>query len=68
MNEILIKSLIKHKLDMVDLIVNSLPEKVSEEVKGLGRIILESVNESFREKKEQPGGKSKGKLENVPIE
>ncbi|MDF2597153.1 MAG: hypothetical protein K0R69_3494 [Clostridia bacterium] len=70
MNEALIKDLIKCKLNIVDSIINSLPEKVSEDVKNLGRIVLESVNDSCEEIKKQPLMKLKteNKLQSVPIE
>ena len=70
MNEALIKELIKHKLNAADIIVNSLPTQISEEIKNLGRVILDSVNESCNEMKEKPTQKSKGsdKLDNIPIE
>jgi len=70
MNEKLIKDLIKCKLNIVDSIIDSLPAKMSEGVKGLGRIVLESVNESSEEMKKQPAKKpsSENKLQNVSIE
>lgn len=70
MNEALIKKLIKHKLDLVNSIIDSLPEKISQDAKDLRKVILDSVNESFAEAEDQSAKKSKAenKLENVTIE
>lgn len=70
MNEELLKELIKLKMYTACEILDFLPPKVSEEVKNLGRIVLEGINESTKEMKEQQGIKSKpsDKLDNVPIE
>jgi hypothetical protein len=70
MNEVLIKELVKLKLNAADAIISNLPPKVSEEIKSLGRIILESVNESCKDMKGQEASKveHKDKLDNVPIE
>ena len=70
MNETKLKNLIKYKMNVVESIIDGLPAKMSEDVKNLSRIILEGVNESFQEQKEQPAAKSKSKdkLENVTIE
>jgi hypothetical protein len=70
MNEMLIKNLIKYKLNIVESIIDTLPEKMSEDAKNLGKIILEGVNESFQEIKEQPVKKPKSevKLENITID
>lgn len=70
MNEALIRELLKYKLNAADIIINSLPSKISGEIKNLGRVILESVNEGLNEMKEQPASEAKrsDKLDNVPIE
>jgi hypothetical protein len=70
MNEVLIKELIKLKLNAANKVVNNLPPKMSEEIKDFGRIVLEGVTESCNEIKAQPASKPKhpGKLENVTIE
>ena len=70
MNKALIKGLIKYKLNAADTIVNSLPPKISEEIKNFSRVILESVNESCNEMKEQAASKAKrsDKVDNIPIE
>ena len=70
MNEALIRSIIKYKLNIADSIINSLPTKISEDVKNLSKIVLESVNEGFEEIKKQSfeKPKSENKLKNVSIE
>jgi hypothetical protein len=70
MNEALIKDIIKCKLKVADTIVGSLPPSISEEVRKLGRTILEGINESMDKTKEQAAStvKGSGKLENVHIE
>jgi hypothetical protein len=70
MNEILIKNLVKYKLNVADSIINCLPAKMSEDLKSLDKIILDSANESLQDIKEQPVKKTKpeNKLQNVEIE
>jgi hypothetical protein len=70
MNEVLIKNLIKYKMNVADSVINSLPAKMSEDLKSLRKIILDSVNESYQDIKDQPVKKSKpeNKLQNVEIE
>lgn len=70
MNETLIKELIKYKLNMADAALNSLPPEVSGEIKKLGRVVLEGLNEGCKAIKEKPAPKVKDaeKLENIPIE
>lgn len=70
MNEILIKELIKCKLNAASTIIGHLPPETAEEIRSFGRVILESLNESYRETNWQPSKKSKpsDKLSNVPIE
>lgn len=70
MNEVLIKELIKCKLNAADRVINNLPPEISKEIKDLSRLILESINESCSERKENKESKPKAsnKLENVPIE
>ncbi|KJS84741.1 MAG: hypothetical protein JM58_10500 [Peptococcaceae bacterium BICA1-8] len=70
MNETLIKEIIKYKLNVAGTIIDHLPTIMSEEIKNLGRAVLEGVNESSQEIKEQQSKKAKSadKLENVPIE
>lgn len=45
MNEDLIKGLVKLKLELVDSILGRLPEKEAEQVRELGRLVLEALNE-----------------------
>lgn len=70
MNELLVKCLIKYKLNAAEIMVDRLPSEISKEIKVLGRVILESLNESSQEMKDQSDKKSKpsGKLSNVIIE
>lgn len=70
MNEALIKKLIKYKLDAASTIIDHLPPDMSEEIRSMGRVILENLNESVRGINEQPSKKSKplDKLSNVQIE
>ncbi|QCX33124.1 hypothetical protein FDN13_05090 [Caloramator sp. E03] len=68
MNEKLIKKIIDYKLSAADTIINNLPSGVSKELRDLGRIILESLNENAQKIKEKPAGKSKDKLNNITIE
>jgi hypothetical protein len=70
MDEELIRKLVKYKLNAAGTIVDRLPLKMSSELKDLGRVILESIDESAREIKERPGEKPKPSdhLDNVPIE
>ncbi|GIM30007.1 hypothetical protein CPJCM30710_26730 [Clostridium polyendosporum] len=70
MNEKLIKKFIKYKLSVVGKIVDRLPLKMSKELKNLGLIIIESINESSQKTKERPASKLKSsdKLNNITIE
>lgn len=69
MNEKLIKDLVKFKLIAADEILSHLPQKVSNEVKDFGRIILEGVNENLKTIDEQhKKTKSSSKLNDIPIE
>lgn len=68
MNEILIKELIKYKLKVVNTTIDYLPAEISEGLRNLGRIILESVNENSRETQTGKKTKDSNKLDNVPIE
>ncbi|SKA77865.1 hypothetical protein SAMN05443428_10275 [Caloramator quimbayensis] len=68
MNETLIKKFIGYKLSTADKIINYLPLEVSKELRDLGRIILESLNENAQKIKEKPSVKSKDKLNNITIE
>ncbi|MDF2889930.1 MAG: hypothetical protein K0R80_297 [Clostridia bacterium] len=70
MNEEIIKNLVKYKLNLAEAILDSLPEKLSQDARKLGKLILDGVNESLQEMKEKPVEKSKSsdKLENITIE
>ena len=70
MNETIIKEVIKFKLQAAETLVDCLPTKVSEEIKDLGRIILQSVNENMNLINENSSKKSKqsDKLNDIPIE
>lgn len=70
MNEALIKNIIKYKLTTADKILNQLPQEMSDNLRNLSKIILESINESSQEIKDEPVNKRKSKngLENIEIE
>ncbi len=65
MNEALIKKLVQVKLDVAEEILEHLPSKQAEEVRDLGKIVLESLNDyaNSSEKKDQKGRSSKKKDE-----
>ncbi|MDD2492221.1 MAG: hypothetical protein PHV12_08550 [Bacteroidales bacterium] len=69
MNEALIKELIKYKLNAANLIVNSLPHNVTEEIRGLGRIIIEGINEGCKDINQQniTNSKKSKNLNNITI-
>jgi hypothetical protein len=70
MNEEIIKNFVKYKLNLAEAMIDCLPEKLSEDAKKLGKLILDGVNESLQEIKEKPVKKSKSsdKLEKITIE
>lgn len=69
MNEKLIKDLVKFKLNAADEILSHLPQKISNEVQDLARIILEGVNENLKTIDERhKKTKSSSKLNDIPIE
>ncbi|MDF2531817.1 MAG: hypothetical protein K0Q65_1398 [Clostridia bacterium] len=70
MNEEIIKNLVKYKLNLAESMLDSLPEKLSQDARKLGKLILDGVNEGVQEMKEKPVEKSKSsdKLENITIE
>lgn len=70
MNEVLIKELIKCKLNGLEKIVDSLPPEASGEIRKLGRIILAGINESCRGMEQQAASEAKHseQLNNVTIE
>ncbi len=70
MNEAMIKNIIDYKLSAARKLMSKLPPKVSEPLKDLGKIVLESINESSKEIKNQPAGKAKqtNELNNIKID
>ena len=70
MDEEFIKRIVHLKLDAAERLISRLPEKMSLELREMGRVILKSVNENVKEKEEHPSGKSKpsDQLNHVPIE
>lgn len=70
MNEVLIKELVKYKLNAASIIINHLPPKMTKELSSLGRCILDSVIESLNETKDQSMKTSDkgGKIDNITIE
>lgn len=70
MNEEFIKKVINCKLNAAEAILDCLPPKVSQEIKQLGKIILEEVSEKLKEEGTQVSKKPKtsNKLESIPIE
>lgn len=70
MNEVLIKELVKLKLGVAEEILSSLPPKASDDLRNLGRLVLEGLNEGSCETRKKPDRKSQGdrKLDNIPIE
>jgi hypothetical protein len=70
MNELLVRNLIRYKLNAAEAIVERLPLEISKEIKALGRVILESLNEGSQEMKKQPDKETKpsNNLKNVIIE
>ncbi|MBC7961167.1 MAG: hypothetical protein H7X94_15005 [Vallitaleaceae bacterium] len=70
MNEVLVKKIIKYKLDRANALMDLLPAKVSEEVKSFGKVLLETMNENFSEeaRNQTKPDKSPEGLHNVTIE
>jgi hypothetical protein len=70
MDEELISRIVNLKLDVAGKLINRMPEKMSLELRDMGRIILKCVNENVQEMKEHPSVKSKSsdQLSHVPIE
>lgn len=70
MNEALIKELIKHKLNAVNTIVNSMPPNVAEEVRDFSRIIMEGIEEGCKaiNEKNTSNSRKSNKLDKIRIE
>ena len=69
MNEQLLKNIIKYKFNLANKFVDCLPEKASNEVKNMGKIILKSLEEALDNNEDQSvetKTDSNG-LKNVPI-
>ena len=64
MNETLIKELVKMKMNTAGKIIDRLPPDISEEIKDLRRVIMESVKENIQEEKARPP-KEKGSYKPV---
>ena len=69
MDKALINKLVKYKINLANKLVEYLPSKAAEEVKNLGRSLIESAYESASEPQEQPAKKSNPshKSNNIPI-
>lgn len=70
MNEALVKKVIQYKLNIAGSLIELLPSKVSDEVKSLGKVIMESMNENFQDKTkahDQPTKSTEG-INSVTIE
>jgi fumarate hydratase class II len=70
MNKELIRKLVKCKLNLANELLKHLPPEMSEEIKNIGEIILESLNDTSREIKDQYQQKSghSTNLNSVPVE
>lgn len=70
MNEAFIKNIIQLKLTAAGKILDQLPPKMSDNLKNLGKTILDGINESSQKTKDQSISKSKStdKLNNINIE
>lgn len=66
MNDALIKEVIKYKLAAVDKIINRMPPVISEELKALGKAVLEGINDGLQDKNRNP--KQNTKLNDIKIE
>lgn len=67
MNETLIKELIKYKIRAANEIINSIPSGVADEIRKLGRIVLEGIEEGCKNLGDtKPEGKNK--INNIVIE
>jgi len=67
MNETLLKELIKYKIRVANEIINSMPPHLAAEIRKIGRIVMEGIEEgckSLHEQKDEGGNK----LNNIVIE
>jgi hypothetical protein len=70
MNEDFVKKVISYKLHAANALIDRLPSKASAELKDLGRIIAQSIDENMSETKEQATKKadSPNKPNSIPID
>lgn len=70
MDEKIISRIVSLKLDVAGKLIERMPEKISSELKDMGRVILKTVNENVQEAKEYPSEKAKSsdQLNHVPID
>lgn len=70
MNEELVKTIVQYKLNFAEKILEKLTPEVSNNLRNLGKIILESVNESSQNIKDNSECKKKSTdiLNNIKIE
>lgn len=70
MNEALIKNIVQLKLTAAGKILDHLPSETSDSLKKLGKIILESINESSPITKNGPVNKAKSgdKINSIKID
>lgn len=66
MNETLIKELIKYKIRAANEIINSMPSGVADEIRKLGRIVLEGIEEGCKSLGDT-GYEGKNKINNIII-
>lgn len=67
LNKALIKELIRCKLNAANAVVDSMPPEIAEEIRELGRLIVEGINECCNDiKTKNPS--TTNKLNNIPIE
>jgi hypothetical protein len=68
MNDSLLKSIIKRKLQVAEKIVDHLPDEVSGKIKHFSKVILEGINECSQELGESSSKKQSIELEKITIE
>jgi len=69
-NEKLIKELIRLKLRAADAVLDQLPPELSEEIRSLGRIVVEALNEGVEGMEAAKGKeiKASGGINTIPVE
>lgn len=68
MNEDMIRKLVRFKLSALHAMIDSMPEDLAEEIRGLGKVVLESVNEFEAEAELERKSGGKDELNSVTIE